>query len=537
MDDLNFAYEHQPNNQYFLGSLVLQKKIIMDTSSNIEFTQYDVLDGQQRLTTLLVLLAVLRDITSDDELKIKCSNYIYRKKDDYENIPERIRIYYNIRDKVGTFFEKYILEPGGTLKEKELIASSEEKNVTISNISKAILQMREYYKEYNTDKLKKFPKFLFLQILFIYVSTENLEDAFRLFSILNDRGIPLGNSDILKSINLAEIKDKDKKAKEWEEIENNIGRDEFDRLLSFIRTLVLKDKARENILKEFEEKIYKPDPPLLKIGEETINYISTYADIFMKLIKFESLPSSISNEFKNLIVLMRDTLPSTDWIPPLLSYYNKYNDDNLLLFLKKLDNKFSADFISQLDSTTRLKNMNDILKSIEVTDNSAQLINNDTIFIFNISDLLKNLDLDIYSKRFAKYILFKLEFLSIDYTQEFNKLKYISVEHIMPQAPDENSLWFQKFTKEEHKLWLNRLGNLVLLSRIKNSQLSNKDFDEKKKRYFAGNMQTFPNSNFVMHCSDWTLDLLRNRHSKLMKIIFDYYNTLTVDKNDWEFFK
>lgn len=536
LDDLNFAYEHQPNNQYFLGSLVLQKKNVVETTSNIEFALYDVLDGQQRLTTIFILLAVIRDITDDENLKIKCIEYIYKKKDDYENIPGRIRIVYNIREIVETFFEKYIIELGGTLKEKELIELTEEKNVTISNIAKAIIQMRKFFINYNTKKIQDISKFLFNKILFIYVSTENLEDAFRLFTILNDRGIPLGNSDILKSINLAEIKDKDKKAKEWEEIENNMGRDEFDRLLSFIRTLILKDKARENILKEFEEKIYKPTPALLEKGEITINYISNYANIYMKLINFESLPSAIGNEFKNLIIVMRDTLPSTDWIPPLLSYYNKYKNDNLLFFLKKLDNKFSADFISQLDSTTRLKNMNDILKKIETFDNSTQLNNDVGIFTFNVSDFFKNLALDIYNKRFAKYILLKLEFLSIDYTQQFNKFNHISVEHILPQNPPDNSKWWDNFTSEEHKLWLNKLGNLVLLSRIKNSQLSNKDFEEKKKRYFAGNMQTFPNSNLVMHCSDWTLEYLKNRHTKLIKILTDYYSNLIIDKNDWKFF-
>ena len=96
----------------------------------------------------------------------------------------------------------------------------------------------------------------------IYVATEDLEDAFRLFMILNDRGIPLRNSDILKSTNLGALDnevDKIKYAKIWEQAEGELG-DDFDRFLNHIRTILVKEKARLSLLKEFEDKIYKVDP-------------------------------------------------------------------------------------------------------------------------------------------------------------------------------------------------------------------------------------------------------------------------------------
>ncbi len=90
----------------------------------------------------------------------------------------------------------------------------------------------------------------------IYVSTEQLSDAIRLFNVLNNRGIPLRNSDILKSLNLDVViseKDKAKYALLWEEAENALG-DEFDRFLGHIRTMLVKEKARTGLLQEFEEK-------------------------------------------------------------------------------------------------------------------------------------------------------------------------------------------------------------------------------------------------------------------------------------------
>jgi len=92
------------------------------------------------------------------------------------------------------------------------------------------------------------------------VSTEDLEDAFRLFTILNNRGIPLRNSDILKSMNLGALTTQAEKvryAKMWEEAEGELG-DDFDRFLNHVRTVLVKDKARLSLLQEFEDKIYEP---------------------------------------------------------------------------------------------------------------------------------------------------------------------------------------------------------------------------------------------------------------------------------------
>ena len=83
------------------------------------------------------------------------------------------------------------------------------------------------------------------------MASESLEDAFRLFTILNDRGIPLSNSDILKSMNIGVVTDETKRRKhatQWEEFEGEFGREEFDRFLGHVRTIIVKEKARENLL-------------------------------------------------------------------------------------------------------------------------------------------------------------------------------------------------------------------------------------------------------------------------------------------------
>ncbi|MCL4536806.1 MAG: DUF262 domain-containing protein, partial [Nitrospirae bacterium] len=262
IDDITFAVDNHPEDEYFLGSMVLQKKYleVSHKGNTIRYEEYDLLDGQQRLTTLLLMLAVIRDITEDEDLRNDCVNYIYQKENKYKGIPERLRIIYHIRDNVEEFIRDFIKEKGGILKTDELEEQTSVRNISISNMAKAILQMQNHFRSIGKKELERFAIYLLNNVLFIYVSSEDLEDAFRLFTILNDRGLPLTNSDILKAWNLGVISNQSEKtsyAKFWEETESNFGQDEFDRLLSFIRTILIKEKARENILKEFEEKIYK----------------------------------------------------------------------------------------------------------------------------------------------------------------------------------------------------------------------------------------------------------------------------------------
>lgn len=352
LDDLWFAFLNKPESEYFLGSLVLKK------TTETKFNEFEVLDGQQRLTTFFILMSVLRDASNNQDLKDACQDRIFQKENKYKGIPERIRIEYKIRDNVDSFIKKHVLEKDGTIKSeiKNLIDS---KNVSISHMANAIETMKSFFKEKTEKEIEDFGVFLGLKLIFIYVSTENREDAFRMFTILNNRGIPLTSADILKSTNIGEItdeKEREKYAEKWEEIEGELG-DDFDRFLSFIRTILVKEKARLNLLDEFEENIYKKG--LLKKGKETIDLINDYKNIYDSIIKLNS-SDSLSNEYKNLLTIMDIGLPSGDWIPTILLYFNKFGNNRLYDFLKKVDYKFSSDWILQFTPTQRIDSMNAI---------------------------------------------------------------------------------------------------------------------------------------------------------------------------------
>ena len=79
-----------------------------------------------------------------------------------------------------------------------------------------------------------------------HVGSEELDDAFRLFTVMNNRGIKLRSSDILKASNLALVSDDErvKAAKNWEEAENYFGED-FDEFLSHLRSILVKKRESQ----------------------------------------------------------------------------------------------------------------------------------------------------------------------------------------------------------------------------------------------------------------------------------------------------
>lgn len=525
-NDINFSCNHSPDGEYFLGSMVLCGT--MREQNGMKFREYELLDGQQRLTTLMLVLACIRDRTEDDQLKKTCNEMLFQKANTWKKIPQRNRLEYEIRHEVNVFISSIVEIEGSTLN-LDLESSKFKDELSMHNMAASLQVIHDCFND--TDQFperknfKKFVEYLLNNVLFIYVATEQLDDAFRLFTILNDRGIPLTNSDILKSKNLGQIDSRSTRAHwatYWERIEGEMGRDEFDRLLSFVRTIYVKDKARGNLLKEFDERIYAATPPLLKRGTNTFDAIKSYQDAYCEAIQFDGLPQGAGNKYQNRIRVMRRALPSTDWIPPVLAWYNKFSIKGLNSFIERIDNKYSADWILMKTPTQRITNMNEILKLIEKCNTPEDIVSKGS-FKYEIESLLQLLREDIFGKRFAKYILLRLEFLLFNHEGPLSLPDQISIEHILPQTPRKNSQWVNDFTPEQRELWQHKLGNLMLLSRRKNSSLGNLNFLEKRDRYFRDRVEGLPNSLRLLKYHKFGLNELHSRNDELFELLVASY--------------
>jgi len=537
LDDVTQWMYARPESEYFLGSIVLQER------QGNGIIEYDLLDGQQRLTTCLMIHAVGRDLAKDDLLKKSCREAVFQEKNPYRNIPERARIIYDIRDEVQTFVDKYIKTDGGTNDEKALKAEFESPALSVQNMANALLEIRNFFTGEDAPTVEEFFQFFGNKVLLVYVSSPDLDDAFRMFTVLNDRGMKLRGSDILKTANLRTLREENagdavvrKWAQKWEEWEGELG-DGFDVFLSQIRAVLVKDKARLSLLQEFDENIYNPHSfdrttkkytkrdPLLKRGLETFNFIDRYYGYYQRIIKGNNYHLNNSWEFDNYVTLLQDASLADFWLPPLLRYYDVFGEKRIIDFVKKLEAKFCGDWVTYQTPTDRIKAMNSITSAIdEVAKNEKlsvdakieQLLGLD-VFKFNTKVFRQVLETnDIYSRRFARYLLFKVDVLYASADTRLQVPVNMSVEHVLPQNPKSDSQWCKDFADEDRETWTNRIGNLVLISRRKNSSQGRSDFTDKVEKYFKSNVEIFPNSLNVMRKKKWDLDALKKHHQDVV---------------------
>ncbi len=456
LDDITQWMYARPDSEYFLGSIVLQER------NNNGIVEFDLLDGQQRLTTCLITYAVGRDLTSDPLLRTNCQDIIFQQENPYKNIPERIRIIYDIRDEVRSFFDKFIKPDSGTNDEAGLLEALKTKDLSVRNMANAVLQIRNFFSQVNSPTVEAFFKFFGDKVLMVYVSSPNLDDAFRMFTVLNDRGMKLRGSDILKTLNLRALREAkaDKReiqhwAKFWEELEG-VLLDDFDVFLSNIRAVLVKDKARLSLLQEFEDNIYEPKvfdrqnktysnrPPLLKPGKDTFLLVECYYKHYQQIMSGNNYNLNNSWQFDNLITLLSETGLADFWLPPLLRYRDVFGEANILEFLWLLEDKFCADWVTSQTPTDRISNMNRITALIDEVDRLASndyekinLILNSQTLAYDKNKYRDIVDTEgIYGKRYARYLLFKVDVLLASPDTRLQVPSQMSVEHVLPQNPE-----------------------------------------------------------------------------------------------------
>lgn len=506
MDDIMQARNSNPESEYFLGSMVLQKKEKID--GNTKYIEYDLLDGQQRLTTLFLMTAVIRDLTpATNTARLKtCHDSIFQMGNEDDKVPERLRVVFDIRNQVKDFINEYVKPNDGTKRHDDLKALVDNANedTSIRNMANAILRIHEYFQD---NDVNHFFPYLRSNVLMIYVSAEELEDAFRMFTIMNSRGVKLRNSDILKAENLGKVKnssDRLELAKKWEETETYFGED-FDAFLSYLRTILVKQKATVSLLKEFEDNIYNPTfydrntktytelPALLEKGDETFKFVDKYKKHYELLFDGDNYNLTGSFEIHNFLHLMEKGFEADFWIAPLLRYYDKFKSNGLVNFIKALDNKFANDWLLGYTPSVRIENVNAITQTIDDAETTVDVLSDNSLKIdtSELKDVFKG---NIYGRRAARYVLLKLDLLYHGHTTKLEMPETISIEHLLPQNPPLGSQWRNDFTDEDREEWTNKLGNLVLISRRKNSSQSNRDYADKKEKYFRNNIELFSNS-------------------------------------------
>ena len=121
------------------------------------------------------------------------------------------------------------------------------------------------------------------------------------------------------------------------------------------------------------------------------------------------------------------------------------------------------------------------------------------------------------------YVMRRLDAALSDGEAQYD-LKNFSIEHVLPQTPKADSQWCKDFNEEQRLRWTNRLGNLVLLSRKKNSQAQNYEFDVKKESYFkVKSVSPFALTTQVLTEKSWTPSVVEALHGVRLKVLCDLW--------------
>ncbi|GAA7094554.1 DUF262 domain-containing protein [Helicobacter pylori] len=517
IDDLVESYTNNKEDEYFCGSIVI--------AENQKDNRWDVVDGQQRLTSFIILACTIlklykNSLGQKSEAFIKES--IYDRHDE-----EKERLKFLTAQNYNNIFENTVLnnlEFEDNIKKSELNKKFEE-NTYLRNAYYFKELLNESMENGSISDIDDFVKWFYEHIVLTRIICFEQDSAMQIFQVLNDRGQPLSPIDILKSNLMQEIKQDSEKRKDfittWDKLVEACKsiegididlEDFFNMYLEYADPSASKKRADKGLKKVFKDS--KKDACEFIYGVSA--FMKSYTDLLKKQDRY--------------IYLLR-YLPSRYWASILTTaLYVKYPDFDAL---KKLLVSYYYQTWIAGGTITRIKQTSiNIIKNVKSNKGvkTIQELILDNIDSYNTFDqYFYNLwkSSSVYPSKWVRPVLALANYFMVDE----EKPNFIvmdaetQVEHILPQSPKKGSQWNADFNKEKKEEWVNNIANLTLLKRKKNAKALNGDFDEKRKIY--GGKDT----SKVISCYDITKELYRDykkwNEKSLQERYKFLYNTIT----------
>lgn len=555
LDDIN----ENIDQNYFIGHMVLTYP--EHRNKNPELTYYSIIDGQQRFTTITILLCVIRDIThhrhKNQELEEFINRCLYTWDINSNKFPVlETEVPYPI-------FQKYIQTYNQESEKEELINSIEnnkfkifKSKIDIKNEAESkLLNAYEYFysslKNFDLDRLKKVSlAILALEVVFIEV--EDLVSANSVFMTLNAKGKDLTFIDLIKNHIFSKY-DKTKKPAQpkyleetWKEIFSNIqsgGREEF--FLAFWKSRYTPTISREKFYKEymklaenkqekfdinaFVENLYNDSNIFCKITNPNMDdWIDTNhpkkIKIYFHLRYLINFLDATKLSYPFLLALLRcfnNKLINIDNLLSALNILEKYVFINNILYLKgtaglnKVFPKYALKLFSAKKKTEVHTVINDFINQMR---NKVEQYNEE-IIDRNISkriyyDRNSKKEEDKIAKKLARYCLERLEWRRQN--NNFNIID-ISIEHIYSNDTASSLKNASDIDK------IKTIGNLVLLEKTINSKIPN-DYSEKREIILKESNLFLAKEIFSKHES-WGISDIDNRNKKMSKEIYDMFES------------
>lgn len=470
--DLYEAYQNKTegNDCYFLGSIV----VVNDGNGYLE-----LIDGQQRITTLMILMNVLvkdfPDINANSEEIHSADKEVIEGYITYKGKKNRLQL--QTDPKYDSIFNDMIIN-------SESFADIDEptkKELKLDDPQYKYINAAIYFykklSNLNETELNEFINYVFYSTNIIKIECTNQSFAIKLFQVLNDRGLELSPSDIVKSYIIGKYEQDDETGKQifnnnWKNIEDLSKEYGFkiDDFVVFYEYYKLKSNPKRQVVDELREIIQN-------------------SDVYDLVAELHSFSNSLKKvyESNNASVLSLRYIPWKFYVMTALTSAYQVNYPDMSNLFKEIRRFFYISLIAgctlnQIKQTS-FKLIESIVNKYSIEDIKEDL--NKTIISRRMyAKVYDALDNDVYNEKFLKPLMLALEYENREST---NNSFYIldstlHIDHILPRAYKQNDDWSYIEDEKAFPL-LNTLGNMALLQDVKNEEALNCGFDKKIRIY------------------------------------------------------
>ena len=292
-----------PNTPYFLGSLILVKD---------GPTQYQVIDGQQRLISLSIIISVLRELEDDPDLIDSLNDLILEPGDKLRGIKAEPRL--TLRERDTDFFRMYVqegdLEGLFDLRDND-IASHAQRNIAVNT-----RRTFDLLAAMDAKDRRRFASYLVNGVTLVIVTTDDLAGAHRIFDVMNMRGVPLTASDVFKAKTIAEISPaaRNAYATRWDDIMDPLGDDAhtLEEFFADLHLIVSHKAVCTQLLEEFRKDVLKPYVKQQNVISFIDDLLAPYTNAW--LILSRPTDANLPDDIVALLVALAD-YQTTDWKP------------------------------------------------------------------------------------------------------------------------------------------------------------------------------------------------------------------------------
>ncbi|MGL2724083.1 DUF262 domain-containing protein [Helicobacter pylori] len=528
LNDLFENYEDHGEDDYFCGSLVF----IQSDKDN----KTDIVDGQQRLSTFILLAKVLATLYSE-RLDPKIQEYLQESWSDRHEDGEKKKRKRLDFDLVGSsakkdfqdaldFFDDLDASKGEGSKSND---PSKGKNSYLKNA----ICLKDYLEKKEIEDINDFIQWLYLKVNFITITCSDTDMALRIFNVLNARGLPLHATDIFKGEllkKLTEEKEQEELATRWENLrqkclDNGFAMETlFSQHLTYLHPKTSKEKMKIRLNTQFDE-----------LQKSPLEYLDVVEDFYNAYVEVLEMPDL----YAHLLSYKDD-----DYLCVILcaSLLHRYSDQDIEALKKMLVKFYYQHWVAGQAKSTREQTCCNIINALKEKKNIDDIISiaRKNLDEYSVTQHFKEKLRDslVYEKQptknpWIKPILILVEyFMSDDPKPKRIQTNDFHVEHILPQKPTLSSQWAKDFSEEERERYTHSLANLTLLGGKKNAEASNLDFKDKKKIYMGEEIRLNKKKkpframtcykmtiDIAHHYTEWTPKSLEKREKDLMNII------------------